>query len=969
MSRPERASTMPEALARMSARVERLVGGSRSFARVAAATALVLGALLLARRGTGPSRLGAASGLCALAITWAVLAWRERREAVAPARVLARVTAHVDPELAGRARRALGLLTSRAPGTSRALAELHVARVLASLPDAEIVRGALRTRRVHGLLGALGGGLALVLVGLGPFRVLEGADVLVARRGEAPLALAWLADADVRARPPDYLHLDERAVPFGGEASLPRGALLTVSGIPVHAGRSLFLSDGAVLVPFVDDGHGRVVARWPLAGTVQLRVLARFGDVSIPEPALTQVESIPDDAPIVTLEDAPKTIALAGPDAVTEIPIRYEATDDHGLREVHLVLRAAGREERRVLARLDGETRRDRGSHVVRAADPFLRRSHAPVEVRVEAKDNDPVTGPKWGASAALIVVPPDVGEAEAARLAALRELRDVLVKSLGARLDAPRPELATRAHGDEDRRRAQADLGALDAVLGRAFGPLHVPARVQTLFRSAAKGLRAAGDAEALGPSGVTHETTLKATERLTLVVDGALRGQGTRDARDVARELAEVADDLALGLAQTARADEAARGKARVDAGRRVLAASARHLLQLGALGRDLGEIVEAYLPRVDRAFAAGDVAHAELAARDLAARLREPDPSFGARGGAGRAGAESGAAGSGAEGEGAEGEGGEGDRAFEAAAQEVDRLVEEHADRIGRVEQSMNQGTTPEDVQGLKDEARRHADAVRQAVGPLPRGAGPSGSATQLGSEGREHAEEMARALEQGQLADAVARGKRATRALDDAKRAGTTSGALERDLDGARRSLANELKWAEDKLGELRQRASRRASGDLEGHAAEERRLADRMGGLAARDRDDDLLPESTTDSLRRAERAAREAAEALGRGDADRALERQRAAQQELEAARRALGDRSDRGDRDEGQEDGEGRRDDGARPNPTDRADIPSADAHKGPEELRRRVLRGLAEPGSGATRDAVRRYAEGLLR
>ena len=191
--------------------------------------------------------------------------------------------------------------------------------------------------------------------------------MLVARQAR-PLALAWLADADV-GRIANYLHLDERAVPFGGEASLPRGALLTVSGIPVHAGRSLFLSDGAVLVPFVDDGHGRVVARWPLAGTVQLRVLARFGDVSIPEPALTQVESIPDDAPIVTLEDAPKTIALAGPDAVTEIPIRYEATDDHGLREVHLVLRAAGREERRVLARLDGETRRDRGSHVVRAAD------------------------------------------------------------------------------------------------------------------------------------------------------------------------------------------------------------------------------------------------------------------------------------------------------------------------------------------------------------------------------------------------------------------------------------------------------------------------------------------------------------------------------------------------------------------------------------------------------------------------
>ena len=41
--------------------------------------------------------------------------------------------------------------------------------------------------------------------------------------------------------------------------------------------------------------------------------------------------------------------------------------------------------------------------------------------------------------------------------------------------------------------------------------------------------------------------------------------------------------------------------------------------------------------------------------------------------------------------------------------------------------------------------------------------------------------------------------------------------------------------------------------------------------------------------------------------------------------------------------------------------------DIPRT--HKGPEEFRRRVMRGLAEPAGGSVKDAWRRYAEGLLR
>ena len=140
-------------------------------------------------------------------------------------------------------------------------------------------------------------------------------------------------------------------------------------------------------------------------------------------------------------------------DQTEDVPIKYEAIDDHGLREVHLVLRSGTREERRVLARLDGETRTDKGGMSLKLRDPFLEKSHAPVVVTVEAKDNDPLTGPKWGASEAITIVPPDVGEPEARRLDGLRKLRDALVDTLAFRLSNVPPTEADGPQGVRGRR------------------------------------------------------------------------------------------------------------------------------------------------------------------------------------------------------------------------------------------------------------------------------------------------------------------------------------------------------------------------------------------------------------------------------------------------------------------------------------------------------------------------------------
>ena len=60
------------------------------------------------------------------------------------------------------------------------------------------------------------------------------------------------------------------------------------------------------------------------------------------------------------------------------------------------------------------------------------------------------------------------------------------------------------------------------------------------------------------------------------------------------------------------------------------------------------------------------------------------------------------------------------------------------------------------------------------VRDAVRPLPSVGGGSDSWTSKGAAAREHAEQMAKAMEQGNVADAVQSGRSALGALDEAAR---------------------------------------------------------------------------------------------------------------------------------------------------------------------------------------------------
>lgn len=915
-----------------------------------AALALVfVVAMLVARFGTVRTRV-ASAGLLALAAAGAIaIVLRERRVWHDPRAVIGRIANRADPDRASRALRALTLLDEdgepKDTSTSPALARLHVARQLAALPHDRITAEAKAAARRTNIVAIA---LAVGVLGLGgshAFSVLEGADVLVARHDVAPLGLPYIEDMTLMARPPEYLHQEERRRAVYGHISAPHGTLLTFRGEAIHAGRKLVVTDGTNEVPFVDDGGGKVVARWPLSDSVTLRVVARFGDVVVPEPDATDVESIADEVPIVKLEDAPKTISLTKPEGQGDLPIRYEATDDHGLREIQLVLKSGTREERRVLAHLDGETRSDHGGSMLKPSrDAFIRRSHAPVLVRVEAKDNDPITGPKWGVSESFTLLPPDIGESEATRLEALRALRDAYVDVLSYRLEK------------DDKRDAVEIAQKLDRTLLVTPG-VAIPTRLAALLRSEQKKVD-----DALRSK--SHERIVKNTETMVLVIDGVVRGLARKDARSASKQLADVADDLAIGYADLRVGHDAVQAKTRAEAATHVLKGGEKQLARLGMLGRDLSGAVHAGLARTGRAQSQADLQHAELAARDLAARLREADPSFGSRGGSGgHASGESGGGGQSPGGDTAD-EPSDAEKAFNEAVQDLEQLSEDHSGAMGKTEQALSKGLDEEEMKQLRDAAKPHAQNVRDAVKELPTVGGGSDTWTSKGAAARELAEQMARSLESGSPDDAVNSGKQAIAAIEEAKRIAAreryrlwddkSADGADKKLDDAKKRLEPEIKWAEEQRAQMKKRAAEKAGNDLKKNGDEEQQLAERARKIAEKG----ALPDPSQEKLEQAARDAEQAAEALKHGDAERAQTKQQDAQRNLDAAKQATGEApEDAGEVDDG---GNAR---------GGQADIPTADQHKGPEEFRKRVLKGLAEPASSKHKDAITRYAEGLLR
>ncbi|MEO6600416.1 MAG: DUF4175 domain-containing protein, partial [Polyangiaceae bacterium] len=881
---------------------------------------------------------------------------RDRRDFSDVRRTIRRVLIPVDRASGERALRAATLAerAARDPSVgSLELAQLHFQRQLERAPLAAVEAHAARRASMLRLV-ALGLVLAAaVSVGREPGRVLEGLDVLVARHDLAPVPMIWLDLMRVTAQPPAYLRASDRAIYPGLGSAEALGSAITVRGVPLAEGRHLVLTDGTREVPFVDDGSGGVVARYILNEDAELRVAARFGKVLIREPEGVILEAVPDAAPVVELEGAPERVELRDFDRKE---LRYEATDDHGLRQVDLVLRAGGREDRRPLTRLDGETKLTRGAYAIESSDPFLRRTFLPVEVSVEARDDDAQAGVKWGKSAAFTLLPVPVGEPEAARYAALRAVRDSLTDLLASELSPPEG-LSDAARRKTDTARTTAAAAQLRAMLDQRFAGV-----------SLAPGQRAflGGQARVLERALPTPASSMRRTEDVLLAVDAALRGLGNRDAATVAKRLGDAAEEAADGAKQALESERRQAGLRRLTEALGVLDVGANHLVVLGPLGRDVGSVAQGEIRRIRRGQDAGNLLATELAARHLAARLRRPSPSFSTAGGGG---VESGAGQQSSD----ESHASDADKKFDELVGELERLAEEHQQELDRVERNLFDAEKAVNLDDLKQEALERAAALRDKTSRLPQFGDDPNSARAAAALGREHAQSMAQNMARLALKEAVESGRHARSELADAAKRSAGANAFEglddAALAEARAELDRDLSWAEQNLARAQKSAGEKAQAGLAESSNRERGLADRAANLSGRGNHGEIaLPQDLADALGKAEGLMHDAAKELGAGHGEQGLSLQRDAQRLLEQTNSGQSGSGDSEGKEQSQQ-----------PSPKDSssskgkqmrtdADVPKGDGPGHADDFRRRVMDGLSKDKSGRLSDAVRRYAEGLL-
>lgn len=909
----------------------------------------MLGLALVARFGTPLARAGALVG-CLAAIAVAIGLWVARTRRASDTRQLVRtVITPTDAALGAKALRAATLVERLAveasSDTSLRLARFHLDKVVEGASLDRVQRAAARRARVYRVVGlTLAAGIG-VLGALGFRELLEGFDVLLAQNARGPVPMLFTERMKITAQPPAYLRVPSRRLLAGATSMLPKGTSLTLRARPLYEGRHLVVSDGVKEIPFVSDGEGGVVAHYDVVDDAELVVAARFGEVLITEPDVLRLVALNDEAPNVVLEDAPKSFKLS---ELERLELRWKASDDHGLTQVDVVLRSGTREERRTLGNYDDETAHLQGGHVLLPTDPFLRSLYLPATVSIEAKDNDPVGGSKWGRSQAFEIVPTAVGEPDAARYVALTRARDRFVDALAL--------LTTTELGPGDDARYATRLSdavsGFEAAVTRTYGSLRVPAGLRSF---------ALGRLRVLGSRKGPPLAQAPSLGEMILAVDSALASLSMRDAQRVAKLLADVAEEAMVGAAQARAVEGGLMGIERLDRALFALRAGAEQLTQLGTLGNDLGSVATADLGRVQRARDGRDFFHAELAARHLADRLRRPMPSFGA---SGPGGVEAG--GGGGSGEPSQGEApSEAEREFDQLARQIEELARDHASAVENVDQALSDARAAGDDEALRGEAERRAQSLRDAVEGLPEPGRSPGSAEAAGALGREHARAMAHNLESLRLGEAVESGRRAVAALSEAvNKADGSDPRLGPQSDDARIAVEEQLAWAESQLETARSAARERARSSLSAPAALEEQLAGTAASLARRgEQEKTPLPSDVTERLRQADQLMRQAARELGNGNGEAGLDLQRQAQRLLENADR--GKTTD--EPTEHQQGQEGDEDDAGRL-PGFGGDVPEVADQNKAAEFRRRVLESLGD-GSGRFAPAIKRYAEGLLR
>ena len=284
--------------------------------------------------------------------------------------------------------------------------------------------------------------------------------------------------------------------------------------------------------------------------------------------------------------------------------------------------------------------------------------------------------------------------------------------------------------------------------------------------------------------------------------------------------------------------------------------------------------------------------------------------------------------------------------------------------------KVENDLSGAASSDDANAASEEGKKHAEKIRDSVRDLPSIGAGSESSSGKAAAAREHAEQMARALEEGSPADAVASGHSALQALEESKRAArtdpgtvwTVTATKPRRRPTRRGRSSSRRSTGPSRSSSICERRRPRGRAGSSQDAEEENKMAEQTRQLGEKGRDQ--MPSGALDALDEAEKSMQRAADGLRVDDPDRAMEHQREAQRQLEMARQAMGSQDEGNEQGESQGEGDGQDFFARADRDPERGRAQGAGGVSG-----QRVTKGLSQPANGRLKDAVRRYAEGLLR
>lgn len=906
--------------------------------------------MLVARVGLPWARITAALGMVLGVVGVLAIGRIKTRRWSQPDRALFLALRRLDLPLAERARRAFATYrrlksTERVQSTDRVhssnespeLAAVHLNRVLDKVPLDELRAKGRAVRRLR--LGLI---VPVLVVGLGffwtqPLLLLEGVDVLFAHKGVGPFPIAYTADVQVTAELPAYLDGTGKKRPVSPElTAVPQGSEIEVNVLPRVAGRKLLLTDGVQEIPLVSDGKGGLVARWMADAPAVLRVATRLGDVLLLDGNTTMVSPIEDQAPRVRLVGAPTTKKL---EEVEEIELDFTAMDDHGITQIDLVVQSGQRVVREELARLDGRKMVHRGAYRLPPDHEILRRAFLPVRVRVEARDGNTATGPSWGKSEAIVLLPKPLGQDMADRHRNLRAFRAALTKYLA---DDVRAARLSRVEAEEFREAARGELRAAFVELeAELLESNQVPEHTLSFLKA---------QLEALTRKGAERSSS----EAVLLAADALIADIGQREAKQLSQDLGSAVEEIAV-QAREIRHDS----KNIIESGLADLVdgveQGAKQLREVGTLGLDLGSVARGDLARIFASLEKKEYGRAEMAAIHLAERLKRATPSFGSKGGAVESGTpQSGGAGSGA----SDGPPSEAPAQFQELSQEVDQLAQETAEELSELERMLQDARRAAEAdfdpgQDLEEATRELTRALRR----LPESASTPGGPRAEAASARGHGEAMVEALSARDFAEAIERGIDAQEALERAKKLFEQYSWMNPDgLQEASSALQRALEEAQKSAEQLEKREEGEMGSSLSERATRQRDFSERAKDLAQRGRQPEApLPDSSLEALERAARLMEEAAREMDAGRAQEGAARATEAQAELESALPEPQGSEQTTEDGEGL-DGEKMARDGS---------VPEEEKDRA-RDFRERVEKGLGR-GAGRLSPAVRRYAEEL--